>query len=128
GLPLENQIDLDQAGGGGTALAALVEVGLAARGCGLVGRTGDIEQRDQPAVSALANLDQLLVMLLTDNGSEERLLGDVVALAQTRAVAVGEARQENLIEAADKLVLKGRPVLFIFEIRVHSRKGTRHRY
>src|SRR5205814_4142112 len=69
---------------------------------------------------------QVLVVLLADDGGEQGLFGDVVALADAGAVAVHQARQQDLVEAHDELVVEDRPQPVVFEVGVHSWEGTRH--
>src|SRR6185436_856294 len=77
-------------------------------------------------VTPLTNLDVFFMVLLADDRGEQGLFGDVVALADPRAVAVHQPRQQNLIQARDELVLKHGPQLLFLEVGIHSWKRTWH--
>src|SRR5262249_35911745 len=82
---------------------------------------------DDPAVGALANLDIVLVMLLAHHRREQGLLGDVVALIDAGAITIDQAGQQDLIQTGDELMMEHRPQHVVFEVRVHTGKGARHR-
>ena len=123
---MQHEVDLNDVRLGRPRLLPAGEVRLAAGVRKLVRGADDFEQRDEPAVGALPDLDQRLGVLLAEDRREQRLLADVVPLRDARAVAVHQAWQEQLVQGMDEVMLKDRPQLVVFQIRIHSRERARH--
>src|SRR5262249_60464524 len=58
---------------------------------------------------------------------EQGLFGGVMPLPDAGAVAVHQAGQQYLVQAADQLVLERRPELFILQVGIHPGKRAGHR-
>src|SRR5262245_48352827 len=65
-------------------------------------------------------------MLFANDRGEQWHLGGILALADAGAVAVDQIGQQNLKQPGNKMMVKRRPDLIVFEKGVHSRKRTGH--
>jgi hypothetical protein len=101
-LALQHKIDLDDISAAGFASGPMVDVMLPADVAGLVGWSEHLHYGDESIGAALANLDILLGVLFADDGCEQGLFGEVMALADSRPIAIYQTGQERLIKTGDE--------------------------
>ncbi len=167
-LSLAQQIDLDQVGGAFQHFALLLEIGPPIRAGPFVGRTGNLDQRDElMAADGIADFNHRMLKWFRVNGHghEPGNLGSrgfrdsdascVLAPAwmpshsdvwdnpsnpaavfhdtklgphdEPRVVGSGQAAIETPPNLSSECIMKVRPDVWCFEVRVHSGKRRWHR-